>query len=219
MRLLSIIAARSTWLFPLTDLNPRGRYILPIARSLPDKYKFAKYPEKADEINLQEGLRFEDGIFQSPRNEPITVSLTIFNDGIVADTRSSTLDSDAFLDDTLNWICTEYKLTPYQEIVRSKIYLSAVHIHMDGSLNLLNPNLEPFARQLSSKVVGYDPVLFETFGISFWKDPKKTGPEFSFRLERAETEPFSQQRYFSSAPLQTEAHLELLEELERILTS
>lgn len=217
MKLLSIIAARSTWLFPLTDLNPRGRYIHPVVKRLPDRYEFVKYPEETEDV--KEGAKFENGKFQTSRGHAITVSLALYEWGIVGDTRSSTTDSDEFLDDMLNWLCTEFGLAPSQEMVRSKVYLSAVHIHMDGSLNLLNPNLEPFARQLSSKVVGYDPVMFETFGIMFWKDPKKTGPEFSFRLERAETEPFSQQRYFSSAPLQTETHLELLEELERILTS
>lgn len=217
MKLLSIIVARSTWFFPLTDLNPRGRYIHPIAKGLPDRYDFVKYPEKMED--MEEGAKFEDGKFKTSRDDAITVSLTLHESGIVGDTRSSTTDSDEFLDDMLNWLCAEFGLAPSQEIVRRKVYLSAVHVHMDGSLNLLNPKLEPFARQLSSKVVGYDPVMFETFGIMFWKDPKKTGPEFSFRLERAETEPFSQQRYFSLAPLQTETHLELLEELERILTS
>lgn len=219
MELLSISIARSIWILSFTDLNPRGRHLSSLYPALIERYKFGTYPKTLDEFDPQEGLKLQAGLFQTSLNEPIAVDLTTYNDGFVADSRSSTSDSDLFLEDIFMWLHQEFNFSYYKEILRRKIYASELYVRMERNLKIANPELEKFARSLSLNTPGDESISFEIGGVSFWADPAKAMGVSTFRLERAEGKPFKENRYYSSAPVQTENHLELLEELEKILTS
>lgn len=217
MKLLSVKQARSIWLVNLVDLT-RGRSVTPMIPSIIDRYKFLKFPTKPEELDLSQGVKFLAGTFQKNQNN-LAIDLTVFNDGFVADTRSSTEDSDDFLNEHLTWIATELNLSPYQEVLRSKVYFSELSVQTDKHLNALNPKLENFAKRITSLIVGHNhhPISFETTGITFWTDPIVVNPPGPFRFERAENTPFGDHRYYSAAPLQTNVHFEMLMELENIL--
>jgi len=219
MRLLSINLARSIWMFPIAELNPRGRHLYQVYQSIIEKYRFTDYPKVISEVNLQEGIKIQNGVIEKTDKEPVSVNLTIYNDGLLAETRSSTTDSDAFLEDLLVWLSGEFDLSYEPEMIRTKVYVSELHIRMEQKLEVLNPSLEEFSKELSLKVPGYGEISLEASGISFWTDPSKVGRATPFRLERQEGMPFKENRYYSMAPLPTELHLEMLEEFERILTS
>jgi hypothetical protein len=220
MKLLSVKQARSIWFVKLVDLNPRGHNLLAIIPGIIEKYKFQIFPIKPDELDLSKGVKFLVGTFQKDHKN-IAIDLTVFNDGLVADTRSSTEDSDAFLNDYLTLLSTELDLVPYQEVLRSNAYLSELWVQTDKSLNALNPKLADFAKRLTSLVVGHSHhhIAFESTGITFWTDPIVVNPPGPFKFERAENTPFGESRYYSAAPLQTNVHLEMLTELESILSS
>jgi hypothetical protein len=197
--------------------------LLTLIAPIVTKYNFQVYPTKPEDMfgaDIKE-IKFCGGSFQIDPQHIIVVDLTIFNDGLVADTRSSTKDSDTFLNDLLSWVSIEYDLVPYQDILRSKIYVSELWVQTDKSLNALNPKLEYFAKRVTSLIEGHShhPIAYETSGISFWTDPAVINPPNPFRFERVIDRPFAENRYYSAAPLQTEAHFELLEELESILNS
>ncbi len=219
MKLLSVKQARSIWLVHLIDINPRGRSLLPLISSINAKYKFLQFPTKAEELDLGKGIKFVSGSFQKDSQSDIIIDLTIFNGGLVADSRSSTEDSDAFLDEFLTWIAADFGFVSYQEVLRSKVYLSELWVQTDKSLNALNPKLENFSEKLTSLIVGHShhPIAFEASCIYFWTDPTVVDPPGPFRFERANDAPFYQNRYYSAAPLQTDVHLEMLIELESIL--
>ncbi len=224
MKLLSVKQARSIWLVYLVDLNPHGLNLLTFIPPIVEKYKFQLFPTKPEELGFGKETReikFSGGSFQKDPQHNIGVELTIYNDGLVADTRSSTKDSDAFLNEFLNWISSEFDLVPFQEVLRSKAYVSELWVQTDKSLNTLNPKLEHFAKRLTSLIIGHShhPIAFETSGITFWTDPTVVNPPGGFRFERLIDVPFSENRYYSAAPLQTDAHLEMLMELESILSS
>lgn len=217
MKLISVKQARSIWFINLLDLT-RGRSLVPLIPGIVEKYKFQIFPTKPDELDLSKGVKFIAGTFQKDLKD-MAIDLTVFNDGLVADTRSSTEDSDYFLNEHLTWIATELDLVPYHEVLRSKVYLSELWVQTDKNLNALNPKLENFAKRLTSLIVGHDyhPIAFETTGITFWTNPIVVTPPGPFRFERAENTPFGERRYYSAAPLQTDVHLEMLTELENIL--
>lgn len=223
MKLLSVKQARSIWLANIADLNPRGLNLFGLIMPIVTKYNFQIYPDKPIDIIEKDVLEinFKGGNFQRDPKNNIAINLTIFNDGIVADTRSSTKDSDTFLDQFLNYISNEFGLSPYQEIVRSKIYVSELWVQTDKNLNALNPKLDKFVKHITSSIEGhsYHPIAYETSSIMFWTDPVVTNPPTPFRFERIIDRPFSENRYYSSAPLQTDVHLEILEELESILSN
>lgn len=222
MQLLAVKQARSIWLIYLADLNPRGHNLFSLIPLIIEKYKFLLFPNpnKLEEFDLQKGIKFGNGSFQKDPQYNIEVDLTIYNDGFIADTRSSTKDSDTFLDEFLTWISSEFNLVPYQEVLRKKSYVSELWVHTDKSLKTLNPRLENFAKKINSLIEGHNHHLinYEPTGIIFNTDPVLYPPG-PFRFERMIEVPFAENRYYSAAPLQTEVHLELLEELESILSS
>jgi hypothetical protein len=220
MKLQSIKLSRSIWLLPLVDLNPRGLNEFSLIKSIIEKYKFVQVPSKPEEFDKNKGLKLGGGSFQLDTKQEISIELTVFTDGLVADSRSSTEDSDAFLDDFLTWISTEYFFINYKELIKSKIYLSELWVNTDKSLTILNSKLINFATRLNSLIVGHEhqPIEFEASGISFWTDPTIINPPSPFKFERAENTSFKENRYYSVAPLQTDKHLIILKELEDILS-
>jgi hypothetical protein len=221
MKLLSVKLARSIWLVNIMDLNPRGLNFCDLIASIVNKYKFQKNQTKPEELIGKDiiEIKFSGGSFRKDTKHNIAVDLTIFNDGLVADTRSSTINSDAFLNDLLNYVSKEFGLTPYMEVLRSKIYVSEVWVQTDKLLNTLNPQLDIFAKRITSLIGGDSrpPINYETSGIIFWTDPVVTNTPTPFRFERVIDRPFAENRYYSAAPLQTDVHLKMLDELESIL--
>lgn len=222
MKLLSVQKARSIWLLYLMDLNPRGLYDYALIAPMIEKYKFLKVPTKFEEYDLTKGCVFANGLFKRESQDDIGIDITLYNDGFVVDSRSSTEDSDAFLDDFLTWLSKDFALIPYKEILRRKLYISELWMQANKPLNALNAKLEGFAKRLSSLMFTEKdhPIVFETSGIRFWTDPSlRANPPGQFTFERSLNTPFNENRYYSAAPLQTGDHLELLEELEIILGS
>lgn len=222
MKLLSINRSRCIWFVNLTDLNPHGHSLLRIIPRIIEKYNFQKFPSNFEEFDLTQGVKFLGGTFKKKNSEyDINVDFYAFNWGAFADTRSSTEDSDAFLDELLTWIGNELDLVPYQEILKTKVYLSELWVQTDKPLNALNQKLNDFSNRLTSLIVGHEhhPIAFETSGIAFGTDPNIGNTPGPFKFERAENTPFGENRYYSAAPLQTNLHFEMLEELESILNS
>jgi hypothetical protein len=219
MRLLNVSLARSIWLFPTGDLNPRGKHLhQAIIDGLVTKYRFTRFPQEPRSITDTSEIKLENGVFQPNQRDPLTlVELKLYADGIIADTHSSTDDSDSFLSKAIQWAIEQFELVPLQTLPVRKIYLSELYVHTDASLNHLNSRFDAFLRRLSSEIVGFEPQPFETAGISFSSDQGNLTKPTPFRFERTLNIPFSQNRYYSSAPLQTEKHLHLLDDLEVIL--
>lgn len=222
MKLLSISKARSIWLFPLNDLNPRGKAITGDAMpGMITRYKFAKIPSPLDMQSAREKnepIKFLGGEFEG-KGGKVVVDFSAYNDGLIADTRSSTRDADLFLEDFLTWISSEFGLLSHHEIVQRKIYASELYITTERSLSLLNPKLEKLNQFISSKARGFNDVRMEVSSIGFWADQIAPTKPVNFRLERAEGIAFSENRYYSLAPLETEDHLAVLEEIDSLLSS
>ena len=135
----------------------------------------------------------------------------------MVDTRSSTEQSDIFLDDLFMQLTKELNIPPYAAIIREKKYLSQLWISTDKSFDVINPRPEEIAAYLSDHAIEGGPP-FNFGGLSFWPDQTEKYPQPAFTIERAAGVHFSENRYFSAAPLQTEQHLELLDKLESILS-
>lgn len=205
----------------MNDLNPRGKSseknaLLEIGK----KYDFSIGPNAADLVVAREKnqpIKYFQGSFKPKKGDAVGVDLLIYRDGIVADTRSSTDDSNAFVDDLLTWASSEFGLLPHAEVVRNKYFVSDVHVTSDHFLSVLNPKLVNFAKTITggAKIPGAD---FELGAIGFWPDQNLPYQPIPFRFERAQGFPFSDMRYYSQAPLETDVHLSLLEKLEALLT-
>ena len=147
--------------------------------------------------------------------------MTIFNDGIVAKSSSSTEDTDKFLENVISSSVTEFSLAFDPTMIRRKIYLSQLNVKLDKPLGSINPKLTAFAEKLSAMcTTNIVPTNFEVGGLAFWTDNTfaitKTAP---FLIERRVNAPFSENRFYTKAPLRTDQHIAMLSELETILAS
>lgn len=218
MKLLSIFLARSIWFCPIFDLNPKGKNLSPALPLLTNTYKFKRVPSLTEIPDFTKGVKFEEGEFKNSEGNEIDLNFTIYNEGFVVDTRSSTKDSDAFLVELLTRLSKDFDLPHYEQVIRKKNYLSQVYISTDKPLELINPKLREVSKYLTDNLS----LHFEIGSFIFLPDPAVVIPAMTpnsapFTFERAINIPFAENRYYSSSGLQTEKHLELLERFETIL--
>lgn len=222
MELLSVLTARVLWFVDYRDLNPHGRDLrYTLFPALADKYNFDKWPYDTEENRPTEdapGYKFVEGEFRNKDGIELTISFTIFDDGLVAETRSSTSDSEAFLDEVMRWAVKDFGLTFQPGMVHRKGYLSELNVRPSRPVSALNPRLSQFAGRLSSLVSTPEyPAHYDAAGIFLSVDPSLVVKPGAFRFERRLDGPFALDRYYSQAPVPTDIHLALLEELEGLL--
>jgi hypothetical protein len=219
MKLIAVLNARSLWWVNLVDLNPLGRSLYPaLIPAIRDTYRFVKYPKSLGEIDERAGIKFEDGEFAGQSGIPLMLNLTIYSDGLMVDTRSNTKDSDAILEQSLTWLVRDFGLTYKSEMIRKRGYVSELHVYSDGPLEALNPGLTALAAKLKSLVpLSRGTVPFAPVGVTIGPDPDAREQLASFRFERVPGVPWSENRYYSIAPMQTDTHLELLNDFENVL--
>lgn len=216
MKLLSVKEARAIWLFPIEDVNPSGKYLYPLLGELVKKYKFAQVPNVAEAVKNNQGIVLGQGAFTFGKRGESWAELGIYNDGLVGATHSHTDASEALLTEILSWASKEYGLQPPKSI--RKLYASELYVETNSSLGSLNPQLARFAKALSAKMKIVTRSAYELGGINFAAEQSSPFVPPLFRFERADKMPFSENRYFSASGLPTADHLELLGQLEEILS-
>jgi len=199
-------------LFDTHDLNPHGKDLgAAFIDWLKSTYHFTKYPANVNDLDDTKALCYLGGQFEA-KEGPISVELRIYNDGIVGDTRSETDDTDSFLSGLLLSAAKEFRLPYRPEIIRKRLYVSEMTVRTSMSLASVNPNLVNFAQKLARLTGANAPLQLTSIG--FWQDILPNPSASTFRFERKWGAEFSDNRYFTRAPLQTSIHLELLRELE-----
>jgi len=176
-----------------------------------ERYGFSTAPAHTRDY-VENAWQFLDGKFANRQDIPVTVVLKVFNDGLVSETRSSTNDSEAFLADALTAAVKELGLTFTGSMVHRRIYVSELNLACDKNLSDIHPNMRAFLDVLS-EAIG---TKCEPTSIGFGGDP---AAQPTFRFERRVGIPFSQNYYWSLASLTTNAHIDILERLERLLGS
>jgi hypothetical protein len=215
MNVLYVGLARTIWLFDFASINPTGMSLKGVIEEVAKRYQFAQAPKNELDFDDQRRLSFKSGTFVGQRKVPILVSLNIYNDGLVADTMSSTDEATEFLNDLAKWLNDIYGLAVPKE--RKVAYVSQIDFQSDVSLTTINRRLEAFAGNLENfaRVAGGH---YEVGSIQLWtEDVGKSGSPAPVKIERKISAPFSANHYYSQAPLPTKDHIELLSEFETIL--
>jgi hypothetical protein len=222
MKLLHVSTARTIWLFTLLDLNPRGQAITQESiEKISERYKFKAPPTIATALEAQkknDPVYFAAGEFMSTSGVNVIVDLKVYNDGLLADCRSSTKDSERFLADLFSWLPTGLGLPKTEVPIRKKMYVSELQVESKNQLEMINPKLATLNKSLAAVVPKGSATSYEVSSFALATDPKDGTPLINFKFERLINIPFAEHRYYSSAPVHTEDHFALLESLERILT-
>ena len=217
MKLIAVGLARLTALTETTEINPRNQVSVPqLIHALVERYGFLKYPKTIEEYDASKGIVFGLGRINNINIDRVEFYFV----GIVIETRSSTDDCEAVLQDLIQvvqrLVGTEYKPTTEPR----KFFLSEVSFHSELDLNGLNAAFSSLLPKISGLVSSYarEEFKFETVAVLSTPDLANTklGPSL-FRVDRLAGVPFRDQKYFSSAPLPTKDHLNILEEFEKAL--
>jgi hypothetical protein len=215
MEVLTINTARSIWLIDTRYLNPMGKNIEnELVEWLKTAYDFKKYPSLP--INdPAAGAEFTSGTFETG-NERYYVDLTIFNDGLVANTRASTRITDQFLQQALISAARQFQLAYENAPIQRKLYVSELEVRLLRPIRFFNPDLERFAAKITEHYP--EPISFQFASLGFWADPsiQRWRPS-NFVIER-KLGSESDNICFSQSPLQTDDHLKLLQEFEDMST-
>jgi hypothetical protein len=214
MELIAIQLARVVCFLELLSLDPKGKTNAPEGfNAMGSRYSFSKVPSAAGDLDFNKGIHFQYGRFQDVAIDQIV----LYANGISIDTRSSTDDSLRVLHDILDNTkrTSGATLAPSRELLLSQILFQS-----DMKLSLLNPILQPLAERVSSMACSKLQVSipFEPTAVILGPDTSlgKINPS-GFSIERRAEAPFSQNSYFSTAPLSTDEHLKLLQEVEALL--
>ncbi len=220
MKVRYVALARSLWMFDVNRLNPKGLSWHGAFEKLSEKYKFAKAPKHLLDLNEQKNLAFQAGTFVNSKKAPIGVTFNIYNNGISAETQSSTDDATEFLQEMTSWMAKEYDFVVPRDVKQG--YVSQVDVECETPLVALNPKLPMFLRQLEERVKTIDgkPRQFDVGAIQcFSEDVNQMMAPAVFRFERKWGPPFASNQYFTQSALETDEHIELLNKLEQLLRS
>jgi len=216
VKLLAVNSARAIWLVRTIFLNPNGRSLVPAIVGLAGRYKFTKLPPPESLATQPLDMKFENGEFIGATGEPIAVNLSIYDDGLIAETRASTEESDRFLIDVLSWASEEYGLPRHSQLGIEKNFASELIVQLNLTGSIFGEKFAEFCARLRRGISNNPQVPMEITGLHFSPDPMRTKKVAPFRVERLPNVPFERNEYLSTAPVPTSEHVELLKLMERL---
>ena len=210
---LRSVAAR----FAVIDVSS-GILITDIVDGLRERYRFFQIPDRVSELDPTQGIKFEMGRFRD-----IAIDrLEIFDSGIVAHGKSDSNVLDEFLDDFEGFATEMFSMKFPPSSPVSKIYLTAFEVKMDHELSSLVRPLAKLEKAFTGFVQdqGFTLPAYGLGGFTIQTDGGETEPKplvpGKFVFERRVGKAFSENLYFSDAPLATDRHKDLLEMLEEL---
>lgn len=215
MQLASIILARVLGFIETADLDQRGKVFNPdFVEEVVKRYKFQKFPKTMEEFDEVKGAVFEEGKI----GNKVIQKFTIFNTVFVLETRSSTNDSKQILEEMLVWGAAKFGFNYNPGGIKRFAYVSNVTFYSDVPiLGAASQPLIDLAAKTSAAVseMWQEQIIYHPANLAVAHDPlsRKNGIAYFNITHRAEHK-FSDNKYFSEAPLPTDIHIRFLEEFE-----
>ena len=195
---------------PIGGLNERQ-----IIGAIAERYNFGISPNVSSREELERnGLVYELGFFETELGEATVHRLSIHNDGVIV-RANRTEHAEAFFDDLINWLVEGYGC---REISKKPLYLSEIVVEFEKPARHMIVKFDKLADLILSKVDEHSELTAAAFcGLTIEFESKSTSKP-KFIIERREGTSIEDEYYFCSAPLTTERHLQVLEEMERLFS-
>jgi hypothetical protein len=218
MQLASVLLARYFGLIQIGELNLNGALYYPeLVKALVDRYGFVKYPTNFESLDESKGVEFIGG--RSGRR--VIEKLMILDTGVYLDTTVNTTVSRELWLELMEWAVQTFGATFQPAMIKRQVYVSHVTFQSDIPVLAVNPILAKIGQLITAEVernygrhLEYEPTLV---GIHLDMESIKLGTA-PFTVQRREGVPFAENKYFSSAPLETDLHLELLKIWEQAMS-
>ena len=197
--------------------SPAGTigYLPDLVNQLKARYNFVQAPKTEDLLpsDPPKGAEFRHG--RLPNDPKVIIDkLTVFNDGVVADAAESTDHADEFLSDFQEWAKTAI---PKAMPSGPRFYLSQLEIKMEPPLEAYVQSLKPIGEKITQRLATYgiQTTRYEVSAINMnWDVSGKPVPQAGqFFIDRRLNVPYSENVWFTQAPLRTADHIALLKEL------
>lgn len=215
MQLSAVLLARALLFVESFDLNPRGKAnYRDVVRGIVEKCGFLKFPQKLEDFDETKGVEFVGG-----RWGDVTIDvIKIYKDGLLVDTRVSTSESERVLREALSWSASAFGLTFDPKMIRRKAYVSNLTFYTEvpllGGGDSPVSKLAQRAKEAIAEIVGdktpWQPIILT---LNSEQIPRKAA-NAPFTIQRRAETAFSENKYYSEAPLPTDVHLALLEQFE-----
>ena len=219
MQVKAVLTARFLGFVEVATLNPEGKIFFPsLAAGLVERFSFQKYPTTPEQFDESKGVEFLEGQWNGV-NVP---KLVIYNNGILVDTQASTDESERIFLEGLQWAKEMFGITFTPEMVYRKRYLSDLVFSTNapildgvGPINNLRTNLSDMMETVLNERLNYAGIRLD---IDFERY-QRPAPIAPLTIQRRNDYAFSDNTYFSEAPLPTTLHIGLLEEYEKDVLS
>jgi hypothetical protein len=214
MKLIAVDNARALQLFSADEITPeKGAYLPHVIERIGERYQFMERPAPK---RTNEGIKFHGGRFITDQQEISINELVVYSDGAAIQAPNTHL-ADIVLDDFIAWVKTTFGIAePITKFPRS--YGDNIVVDFDGPiehvLSVLTEMTDAYSAALEQI---YGAPIFTTLHrltIATFERPTPALILSDFNIERRQNVPYSQNRYFCSAPLPTDIHLNLLQKLE-----
>lgn len=211
---VTVLLARATAWVESHDLNPRGAVFYPeLGKALVARYNFQKFPQKPEDFDETKGVTFASGKL----GNTVIEQVVIYTYGIMLDTRVSTAESKRVLEESLQWGAKELGLAYKPSMTRRWQYLSQITFNSKVQFMAAKSALQRLADRVTENVaeVTGESLKYElTSFILNYDQLTRKHPLGYFSIQRRENTPFSENKYFSDAPLPTDVHMKLIEQFE-----
>jgi hypothetical protein len=209
-----VILARVLGYIEAFDISADGRVYFPdLVREIAKNFRFQKFPQTLEEHDLKKGVEFLEGKI----GDRTIQKFVIWDSLIVLETRINTDESKAILEEMLLWGTAKFGLTYSPGMIKRFAYISDVTFYSDVPFLSVSPLLTGIATTTSKALsdIWQEPIHYEPFNLVIGHDPaaRKYGIA-PFSITRRAESRFSDNKYFSEAPLPTDIHISLLEEYE-----
>jgi hypothetical protein len=171
-------------------------------------FGFMDGPTDISALDLSAGISFQNGLLGK---QVVLDLLRIHHDGVVAQCKDGTESCDNAIEEL---IAMGIDCGLVFESARGTSYFSALVAYLDIDLETRFKPLQPVMDDLNAALrdAGLLTEDFEAFSLQLWAN-KTSRPHF-FKLEKRVGQPGA---FYSTAPMQTQAHLDLLGKLEAIV--
>lgn len=213
MQLVSSEYGQSLQMLSMDEIRPdRGGFFVPdIAQAIVARYRFQSFPER---IVVNQLVKFEQGTIElNGMNIPIT-GLDVYSDGFAIVARH-TADADAVLDDFLQWGIRTFGLREPRTIIPRR-YQSRLVVDMkDSSGNTFIKVFNKVTHVISSRFESEVPLGLTDLNIGPYP-PTQYPFLHTWIFQPRIVQPIVPNRYFSAAPLSTDDHFAMLQDIEAV---